>query len=1437
MEDPLDKLRNKVIILALLVVVVCTVFGVWWWERRRDTRPVVAEGDRLMQEGKFLAAADRYASAIRRAPDDLSTLKRFVDAVRRAPALPLVDGAVLSEAQLEAQQRILILEPANTRVETEWFEAVYACVQAYPSQRLIDLLYLQALRQLTEVSLGKQQSDDPLARKYRALAEVERLKQSRMDRNAQPVVSDDLQAAERAFADDEALICAKAMWHWLFRSQSADQAKPEERQARDPFKILDAYLVRHPHSLPVQLMRIRLWLGEGKIAPAAAAMATLETELLATDDAVNTRELAALVVLSEGRVFPKQESPSTRALLHRAEVLLRHVTSHHPKDAPATVALAENLRLQGQMEEASRLLEEFLAPGRPYALGLETLLAGELHAPAINNLASTYLDWAATTSGEPQAMHLAKADACTRSLPSLPSTPAAVAFLEGKAALVRGLYDVASVRLDQADRLYEGRNFEASYLAAKALYLAGETGAALARFTALRGVPNGWQYAEVDLDVAAIQVRLNEPDAALQSTAQVLAKLPAAPRARVVQAQALIAQERWLAAREDRNGVARNRAAAQALIAQISPQDRARPEVSRALAEYYASAGLPNPDAGTRPSSPAAAKRAGAQAAFQKALDSKDMKAALALADDAARENWDGCGGVSWLGRVTEAQGHLEDAEKAYEKAVRLRPPFSDAWFRLGGVRERLGKPRPAQEAYAESLRLRPDRLEAWRARLRLLRTASASTLPEVMKSVQTAMRLFPEDLEVFQAYLFVLAQQGQEAEVIGLRRELAQRNPTDQENLRALAGLCLRQGRNDEARAILEKLLAAPDGTVLANVAALAELERRTGQARAGRERLEAFVRKRGDKAGTGEWLTLARYLGASDDVPAAVAAFQKAMELEPDGGQHARQEMADWYFGRRDFGTSYTLYQQAFEKSNNPRFRFQAIQSLWLAGKTKEAAAELKQYFQNFGRDFWSCLLEGIIALAEGRFAVAEKSLDQAGAMDPENYLVHFYRGRFYMAAPSPDKREKAGAALLRAQELNPGSLEVRETLVDWYLLPEIGDVPKAVTELEKMVAQFPDHLPGYVRLANLYLRNKDLGSLGRLLATGTKRFPNVHSWSVLQAELALSGGTPGPAGAELRRLLAEQKEVGMAAVVANALLAAGAHADVLQALGTAATWVAQSPVLSALRARALAMAGQPAEAAPQLAAALEKCLTTAPAFLPDVLEQARQWPDPAAAWALLQPLATRDASGATVRTMIAVAVTMGAPEKVLPEIEKVLQRKDLTQDVRIGLRRELGDLQYRRKQPLAAKAAYLALLQDNPDDALALNNLAGVVGIDLNQPQEGIRYIQRALALVPAESRFQASFLDTLGVIQFRLGQLEPAEQSLRRSALLDPQPITRLHLAEVLATGGKSVKAREQLNAVRPTAAATGLVSEVARVEGLIRKAEKSAAAPRPVPASD
>jgi tetratricopeptide (TPR) repeat protein len=131
-------------------------------------------------------------------------------------------------------------------------------------------------------------------------------------------------------------------------------------------------------------------------------------------------------------------------------------------------------------------------------------------------------------------------------------------------------------------------------------------------------------------------------------------------------------------------------------------------------------------------------------------------------------------------------------------------------------------------------------------------------------------------------------------------------------------------------------------------------------------------------------------------------------------------------------------------------------------------------------------------------------------------------------------------------------------------------------------------------------------------------------------------------------------------------------------------------------------------------------------------------------------------------------------------------------------VALQLALAEAQQKSGDYAGARSTYESIVEKHADNAVAANNLAALLA---DHHHDDSASVKRALALA---QRFESSsnpyFIDTLGWVQFRLGDLPQARINLERAvALLPNNPQLQYHLGMVLARLGEhddAVKALEK-----------------------------------------
>lgn len=187
----------------------------------------------------------------------------------------------------------------------------------------------------------------------------------------------------------------------------------------------------------------------------------------------------------------------------------------------------------------------------------------------------------------------------------------------------------------------------------------------------------------------------------------------------------------------------------------------------------------------------------------------------------------------------------------------------------------------------------------------------------------------------------------------------------------------------------------------------------------------------------------------------------------------------------------------------------------------------------------------------------------------------------------------------------------------------------------------------------------------------------------------------------------------------------------------------------------------------------------------------------------------LAEEHAQGQTdVRRLIALAETLTKGGRAEAGRRLAEQARDAatTDDAKLLVRAYLGNaamILWRQKQDRAAlveaREHYVAMLAVQPGNFIAGNNLAWMLAVDFDEPQEAVRIAEQVRGDVAAEN-LPAVFVDTLAVVYRKAGKPAQAIEELRRALMRDPQR-SELHyqLGLALLDARQEVAGRGELEA--------------------------------------
>jgi Tfp pilus assembly protein PilF len=487
--------------------------------------------------------------------------------------------------------------------------------------------------------------------------------------------------------------------------------------------------------------------------------------------------------------------------------------------------------------------------------------------------------------------------------------------------------------------------------------------------------------------------------------------------------------------------------------------------------------------------------------------------------------------------------------------------------------------------------------------------------------------------------------------------------------------------------------------------------------------------------------------YLGRKQDAEQTL----RRLSLLPDPSTRAVHAVFLLQEGRKEEAIQ-EFKRIAGESPESSEARTALVAAYIAIGQKAEASRVLETALKKNTKDLNALLQRGEIYLQDGKYGLAEADLNRVLYLRPNSAEVHYILSRLQQAR---------GSFLLQRQELaealrlDPTLLPVRLELVQALL-----DTKAAKSALE-VLDEAPPHQRRLLRV--VIQRNwalwglGDLGKLRQGIDAGlqVQRAPDL----LIQDGLwKLRNGDP--AGA--RKVLEEALKVDPADVRA------------LQVMNQ--TYIAQKQASGALR-RVQDYAAQQPKSAP-----LQD-------FLGMMLLATGYRKEARVAFAAAKA-ADLQYSKADL-SLVQLDVT----ERRLDDARNTLQALVVKDTGNLTAQLWLGNIEEMRGNHAAATDQFRKVVALNPGDAQASNNLAYLLTEYRNQPDEALKYAEKALEIAPENP----AYCDTLGWALYRKGLYSAAIPYLERASTNKENAVWKYHLAMAYAKSGDRKRSRTTLDA--------------------------------------
>jgi tetratricopeptide (TPR) repeat protein len=387
--------------------------------------------------------------------------------------------------------------------------------------------------------------------------------------------------------------------------------------------------------------------------------------------------------------------------------------------------------------------------------------------------------------------------------------------------------------------------------------------------------------------------------------------------------------------------------------------------------------------------------------------------------------------------------GEIEEALKRVDAVLAEAPDDEKAWMVKGQAHEALKEPEETLKAFEKAVEVAPESDTA----MLVLANYHRRNGDRVMAGpiFERAAKSVPSMRTKVSLASFYAEDRGRDAEAEAAYREgLELAEPSEQARAYTLLGsFLLGRDRVDESIAVIEEGIETVEDP-LDLIYALA----RVYQSRGNEEKADELI-QRATEAAPDEarpFLVLSSYRGRQGDLPAALAAADRAVELDPDDDA-ARLRKAE------------VLIEIGF-REDEPE-------------KVTEGRALVERVLSDEPSHPGGLFVKAKLSLAANEFEEAIQALRSAIDVRPDWAEAHFLLGT---ALRLTGQRSVARTELARALEIDASLVDARRILAEVHA--DLGEHEYAVEEGRRFLAQRPEAHETRIRVAQslIYLRRLD-------------------------------------------------------------------------------------------------------------------------------------------------------------------------------------------------------------------------------------------------------------------------------------------------------------------------------------------------------------------------
>jgi len=522
--------------------------------------------------------------------------------------------------------------------------------------------------------------------------------------------------------------------------------------------------------------------------------------------------------------------------------------------------------------------------------------------------------------------------------------------------------------------------------------------------------------------------------------------------------------------------------------------------------------------------------------------------------------------------------------------------------------------------------------------------------------------------------------------------------------------------------------------------------------------------------------WLKLASHYATAKRRPEMIAALSH-LTSDTKTFPNAYMLVGDFYYSNYDLKDAVEQYQQGIkvDPSNKTLYLKKSAEALSLEGKYDDASKLVADVLKDDSKDSEAIAMNASLQLNHAKPADADRIIAELqpllaktpGEKVDQATVIHYNLGRAYMLKGDPQSQDQAR---LQFQEV----LNLRTTAQRPPYVPAVialaqmelqrGENPMAVQNAETILRVAPlnitAHLIRTMGLANLGEHDKARKELEAIL----KYQPKSTDARFQVARLDLLEKKYPEAEAEFQELIKMNDPRGFSGLL-DSKVRQGRTDEAIQMVQTGLTKMPNNPGLLNALANLDFGQGKYADAA----GVFHKLVDQNPNAEMNVREM----------WVLRMGECLRRAGDTNGALAAFNQATQIAPKDTKPRLEIAMM------------------LESQGKSDEARKA-YEDVLKVQPDDPVALNNLAYYDADNDKDLDTALSYAQRAQKQSPQNLNIE----DTIGLIYYKKNLLDESSRLFTELVTKVPNnPTFHLHLAMALYKKGDKPQARRELDAAR------------------------------------